>query len=98
MVTATSLSFTPRRILPPIHSQTSTPATTNSLPSTAKDNDDISYDDESTLPRHVQIELRNNRKKIIDLEEQLKELKKLSIRKKRLQTWLDETTLFIDLF
>ncbi len=38
-------------------------------------------DDELILPRHIQVELKNNRKTIIDLEAQLKQLKHMSIRK-----------------
>lgn len=38
-------------------------------------------DEETILPRHMQIELSNNRKRIMDLEDQLKELRRMSIRK-----------------
>lgn len=38
-------------------------------------------DEEDVLPRHIQIELTRNRKRIIELEDQIKELKRLSIRK-----------------
>ena len=45
-----------------------------------QDNPLSQSDEETILPRHVQIELTNGRKRIIDLEDQLKELKRLSIR------------------
>ena len=44
-------------------------------------NDSIESDDELILPRHIQLELKSNRKRILDLENQLKELKHTSIRK-----------------
>jgi len=42
---------------------------------------DMQSDDELTLPRHIQIELKKNRKTIVDLEAELKQLKHMSIRK-----------------
>ncbi|CAF4063085.1 unnamed protein product, partial [Rotaria sordida] len=42
-------------------------------------NDNIEADDELILPRHIQLELKSNRKRILDLENQLKELKHTSI-------------------
>ncbi|CAF1442451.1 unnamed protein product [Rotaria sordida] len=42
-------------------------------------NDNIESDDELILPRHSQLELKSNRKRILDLENQLKELKHTSI-------------------
>ncbi|CAF4089401.1 unnamed protein product, partial [Rotaria sp. Silwood1] len=42
-------------------------------------NDDSASDDELILPRHIQIEIKSNRKRIIDLENQLKGLKHMSI-------------------
>ncbi|CAF4134299.1 unnamed protein product, partial [Rotaria sordida] len=42
-------------------------------------NDNIESDDELILPRHIQLELKCNRKRILDLENQLKELKRTPI-------------------
>ncbi|CAF1175760.1 unnamed protein product [Rotaria sordida] len=42
-------------------------------------NDNIESDDELILPRHIQLELKSNRKRILDLENQLKELKHTSV-------------------
>ncbi|CAF3713876.1 unnamed protein product [Rotaria sordida] len=42
-------------------------------------NDNIEADDELILPRHIQLELKSNRKRILDLENQLKELKHTSV-------------------
>ncbi|CAF0880822.1 unnamed protein product [Rotaria sordida] len=42
-------------------------------------NDNIESDDELILPRHIQLELKSNRKRILNLENQLKELKHTSI-------------------
>lgn len=61
-------------------------SSTNVLPNLAaiegtRSGESIRNDDEDVLPRHIQIELTRNRKRIIELEDQVKELKKLSIRK-----------------
>ena len=77
------LNFTPRRVLP--SSQNHTLMTTNTPTSVINSRDPIDVlqqEDEDVLPRHIQIELQRNRRRIIDLEEQMKELKRLSIRKK----------------
>ncbi|CAF1513255.1 unnamed protein product [Rotaria sordida] len=42
-------------------------------------NDNIESDDELILPHHIQLELKSSRKQILDLENQLKELKQTSI-------------------
>lgn len=43
--------------------------------------DNNTDNDQLILPRHIQLELTNNRKQIVDLENQLKEMKRTSIRK-----------------
>ncbi|CAF4312475.1 unnamed protein product, partial [Rotaria sordida] len=44
-------------------------------------NDNIESYDELILPHHIQLELKSYRKRVLDLENQLKELKHTSIRK-----------------
>ncbi|CAF3347462.1 unnamed protein product [Rotaria sp. Silwood2] len=43
------------------------------------DNNTDDDDDELFLPRHITLELKNNRKQILELENQLKEMKRMSI-------------------
>lgn len=78
--------FTPRQASATLQNHSSLSTTTTIAVPITIDNDQNLTDsqndlDEDVLPRHVQIELTRNRKRIIELEDQIKELKRLSIRK-----------------
>lgn len=82
------MNFVPRRaILSPRNQGPTSTANVSSVSAAAaaaernRDVENSRGEDEEVLPRHVQIELTRNRKRIIELEDHVKELKRLSIRK-----------------
>ena len=81
------MNFVPRRAILSPRNQGPTSTANVSLVSAAsaaernRDVENSRGEDEEVLPRHVQIELTRNRKRIIELEDHVKELKRLSIRK-----------------